>query len=78
MKLTSSDTQENTRGCDGLQEDLRFADAVQLTDHWRYKYLVDVDGMGYSAHFLAFMASESAVLKSSVYREFFSDWVQPW
>ncbi|KAF8314095.1 hypothetical protein DL93DRAFT_2125753 [Clavulina sp. PMI_390] len=65
-------------GCDVMEEDLRFTDAVQLSDHWKYKYLIDLDGMGYSAHFLAFMASESAVLKSTVYREFFSDWIQPW
>lgn len=69
---------EAGEGCKEMQNDLRFVDAVQLTDHWKYKYLIDVDGMGYSAHFLAFMASQSAVLKSTVYREFFSDWIQPW
>jgi len=61
-----------------MKNELRFADAVQLTDHWKYKYLIDLDGQSYSAHFLAFMASQSAVLKSTVYREFFSDWIQPW
>ncbi len=65
-------------GCEQMREDFRFADAVRLTDHYKYKYIIDVDGMGYSAHFLAFMGSESAVLKTSVYREFFSDWIQPW
>lgn len=65
-------------GCDQMKRELRFADAVQLADSWKFKYLIDVDGMGYSAHFLAFMASESVVLKSSVYREFFSDWIVPW
>jgi hypothetical protein len=65
-------------GCAQMRQELTFRDAVQLADHWKYKYLIDVDGMGYSAHFLAFMASESAVLKSTVYREFFSDWIQPW
>lgn len=65
-------------GCEQMQRDLRFTNAVQLTDHWKYKYLIDIDGQGYSAHFLSFMASESAVLKNTVYREFFSDWIQPW
>ncbi|KAF8330781.1 uncharacterized protein EI90DRAFT_3145699 [Cantharellus anzutake] len=65
-------------GCEQMMEDHRFANAVQLTDHYKYKYLIDLDGMGYSAHFLAFMGSESAVLKTTVYREFFSDWIQPW
>ena len=67
-----------TGGCELMKKELRFTDAVQLTDHWKYKYLIDIDGQGYSAHFLGFMGSESAVLKSTVYREFFSDWIQPW
>ncbi|KAI0943637.1 hypothetical protein AcW1_002755 [Taiwanofungus camphoratus] len=53
-------------------------DGVNLGDHWRHKYLVDVDGMGYSGRFFSFMESDSAVVKSTVYREFFSDWIQPW
>ncbi|TDL15134.1 hypothetical protein BD410DRAFT_796643 [Rickenella mellea] len=56
----------------------RFAEPVPLGYHWKYKYLVDIDGMGYSARFLAFLASDSAVVKSSVYTEYFSDWIQPW
>jgi len=65
-------------GCEGMQRDHRFAEAVQLGEHWRHKYLIDVDGMGYSARFFAFLASESAVIKATVYREFYSDWIQPW
>ena len=65
-------------GCDGLRRDHRFADTVLLGEHWRHKYLIDLDGMGYSARFLALLASDSAVLKSTVYREYFSDWIQPW
>ncbi|KAG6336178.1 hypothetical protein ID866_2916 [Astraeus odoratus] len=56
----------------------RFADSVPLGRHWSYKYLIDLDGMGYSGRFMALMASDSAVIKSTVYREFFSDWIEPW
>jgi len=56
----------------------RFADSVPLGKHWSYKYLVDLDGMSYSGRFMGFMASDSAVLKSTVYKEYFSDWLQPW
>ncbi|OCH90505.1 hypothetical protein OBBRIDRAFT_730693 [Obba rivulosa] len=66
----------------GLQAFLRLHriddGGVSLGDHWRHKYLVDLDGMGYSGRFFSFMESDSAVLKSTVYREFFSDWIQPW
>jgi len=68
----------NPGGCEGLRRDHRFADAVPLGEHWRHKYLIDLDGMGYSARFFSFLASDSAVLKSTVYREYFSDWIQPW
>ncbi|KAG8954787.1 capsule-associated protein CAP1 [Tulasnella sp. 419] len=65
-------------GCDGMRKDLRFADAVPLGHHWKHKYLVDFDGMGYSARLFAFLMSESAVVKATVYKEFFTEWIQPW
>lgn len=65
-------------GPDALARDHRFADAVPLGKHWSYKYLVDFDGMAYSGRFMAFLASDSAVIKSTVYQEYFSDWIQPW
>lgn len=65
-------------GCDALRREHRFAEAVPLGEHWRHKFLIDVDGMGYSARLFAFLASDSAVIKSTVYREYFSDWIQPW
>jgi hypothetical protein len=34
--------------------------------------------MSYSGKFSAFLGSDSVVIKSSVYHEFFSDWIQPW
>ncbi|CDZ96493.1 Endoplasmic reticulum protein EP58, contains filamin rod domain and KDEL motif [Phaffia rhodozyma] len=65
-------------GCDGLRKDHRFADGVSLGENWKHKYLIDVDGMGYSARLFALLMSKSAVMKTTVYREFFSDWIQPW
>ena len=65
-------------GYDGYVADHRFDEGVFLGDHWRHKYLVDLDGMSYSGRFFAFLESDSAVIKSSVHREFYSDWLQPW
>ena len=65
----------------GLEQqvlDHRFDDAVVLSDYWAHKYILDLDGMSYSGKFFAFLGSDSAVIKSSVYQEFFSDWIQPW
>ncbi|KAF9813401.1 hypothetical protein IEO21_05635 [Rhodonia placenta] len=66
-------------GLDALIRAHRFDDGgVNLGDHWRNKYIVDIDGMGYSGRFFSFMESDSAVVKSTVYREFFDEWIQPW
>ncbi|KAJ7276941.1 capsular associated protein [Mycena rebaudengoi] len=56
----------------------RFGDSVELGVAWGYKYLLDLDGMGYSGRFMAFLASDSVPVKSTVYDEYFSDWIEPW
>lgn len=65
-------------GCDGMSRYYRFANPVPLAEHWKHKYLIDFDGMGYSARAMAFLASGSTLVKATVYREFYSDWIQPW
>jgi hypothetical protein len=65
-------------GCSAMRKEMRFTDPVPLGEHWRHKYVLDLDGQSYSARFFAFLASQSAVVKASVYREFYSDWIQPW
>lgn len=65
-------------GLEAMRRDHRFGDAVPLGKHWSYKYLIDMDGMGYSGRFMAFLASDSVAMKATVYQEYFSDWIQPW
>ncbi|KAG6844032.1 hypothetical protein H0H87_010444 [Tephrocybe sp. NHM501043] len=65
-------------GLDALKKAHRFGDSVPLGKHWAYKYLADMDGMGYSGRFMAFLASDSVPVKATVYEEYFSDWIQPW
>ncbi|KAK7678714.1 hypothetical protein QCA50_018296 [Cerrena zonata] len=66
-------------GVGALMRDHRFDDGgVNLGDHWKHKYLVDMDGMGYSGRFFSFLESDSAVMKATVYKEFFEGWIQPW
>ena len=66
-------------GIGALLRDYRFDEGgVNLGDHWKHKYILDIDGMGYSGRFFSFLESDSAVIKATVYREFFEDWIQPW
>ncbi|GAA6064394.1 hypothetical protein JCM10212_004233 [Sporobolomyces blumeae] len=49
-----------------------------LSDAWKHKFVLDIDEIGFSPRFLALMESKSAVVKSSVQREFWRGWAQPW
>lgn len=49
-----------------------------LSEAWKHKLVLDVDEIGFSPRFFPFMESKSAVIKSSVQREFWRGWVQPW
>lgn len=44
----------------------------------RYKYLLDIDGNGWSARFKRLMTTNSAVLKSTIFPEWYSARIQPW
>jgi len=65
-------------GCKAMKDHYRFSQPVPMGDIYQHKYLVDVDGMGYSARSMALLTSYSTLIKASVYREFFTDWIQPW
>jgi len=43
-----------------------------------YKYVIDVDGNGWSGRFKRLMTSNSLVFKSTIYPEWFADRIAPW
>jgi len=43
-----------------------------------FKMLIDVDGMGFSSRFLYLLGLGSAVVKNTIYVEYYSDWLTPW
>jgi len=44
----------------------------------QHKYIIDVDGNGWSGRFKRLMTSNALVFKSTIYPEWFADRVQPW
>ncbi|KAJ7165693.1 glycosyl transferase family 90-domain-containing protein [Mycena crocata] len=44
---------------------------------YRYKYVFDVDGNAFSGRYLGLLKSGSLVFKSTLFQEYFDDWLQP-
>ncbi|KAJ7045126.1 glycosyl transferase family 90-domain-containing protein [Mycena alexandri] len=44
---------------------------------YKYKYLFDVDGNSFSGRYLGLLRSGSLVFKSTVFAEYFNDWLRP-
>ncbi|KAK4499138.1 hypothetical protein PRZ48_009650 [Zasmidium cellare] len=58
-----------------------FAPLVPPSDfqhHWSYKFLLDLDGAGFSGRFLPFLQSRSLPFKAALFREWWDDRVTPW
>ncbi|KAM3419781.1 hypothetical protein BST61_g3114 [Cercospora zeina] len=51
---------------------------LDFQGHWQYKYLLDLDGAGFSGRFLPFLRSNSLPLKAALFREWWDDRVEAW
>ena len=65
---------------DGAAQDAEFGFAPQtdFQDHWRYRFLLDVDGAGYSGRFLAFLQSRSLPFRSGIFRAWWDSRLTAW
>lgn len=68
-------------GKDCTTQNAEFAPLVPPTDfqsHWSYRYLLDLDGAGFSGRFLPFLASRSLPFKAALFREWYDSRLTPW
>ncbi|KAF4555970.1 Hypothetical protein D9617_2g059360 [Elsinoe fawcettii] len=66
---------------DCTNQAVAFKPLVAPTDfqlHWSYKYLLDLDGAGFSGRFLPFLQSKSLPFKAALFREWYDDRVEAW
>ena len=77
VAFTSMDGCGHEKVCDAVKYGMyKMGKKVPLLDITKYKMLVDIDGMAYSARFMALLESGAAVLKSTIYSEYYSDQIQ--
>ncbi|KAM0791268.1 hypothetical protein ACM66B_005744 [Microbotryomycetes sp. NB124-2] len=64
--------------CTQMRKLIDFAPTMGLTDSYKYKYVIDVDGNGWSGRFHRLMSMKACVLKSTLFPEWYGDRIQPW
>lgn len=64
--------------CNELDTHFRFEKKKPLSEVWRWKMVIDVDGWGYSARWRALIASKSLALKATIYHEWYTERMIPW
>ncbi|GAA5950638.1 hypothetical protein JCM3765_000559 [Sporobolomyces pararoseus] len=67
---------------DGSCEAVKKLFDFQRTFGWNeaneYKYMLDLDGNAWSGRFHRLLSTNSAVLKSTIFPEWYAGWIQPW
>ncbi|KAF4265572.1 hypothetical protein KXW98_001325 [Aspergillus fumigatus] len=64
--------------CGAQKEELGAASSVDFQSHWKYRYLFDLDGAGFSGRFLPFLQSHSLPFKTGLFRQWLDRRVTPW
>jgi len=64
--------------CEAQEQEFGLAPPVDFQSHWKYKYLVDMDGAGFSGRFLPFLQSRSLPFKVALFREWYDSRLIPW
>jgi len=64
--------------CKTIADSYAFRHRQSNAETFRYKYLLDIDGNGWSGRFKRLITSNSLVFKSTIYPEWFVDRIQPW
>ncbi|GAA6063769.1 hypothetical protein JCM10212_006265 [Sporobolomyces blumeae] len=64
--------------CQKFEQEFEWDGYMSEAQQNEYKYVIDVDGNGWSGRFHRLMSSNSLVLKSTIFPEWYADRVQPW
>nr|XP_019013499.1 uncharacterized protein I206_01567 [Kwoniella pini CBS 10737]OCF52280.1 hypothetical protein I206_01567 [Kwoniella pini CBS 10737] len=64
--------------CDDMAREINFMGRVRKEDSLKYKYVIDVDGNGWSSRFRRLLSSNNVVLKSTLFPEWFHEMLIPW
>jgi hypothetical protein len=64
--------------CPDQEREFWFGNKIAFNQHWKYRYLFDVDGAGFSGRFIPFLQSNSVVFKTALFREWYEGRLIAW
>lgn len=64
--------------CGIQEEELGLAERLDFQDHWKYRFLFDMDGAGFSGRFLPFLQSRSLPFRTGLFRQWFDSRLTAW
>jgi hypothetical protein len=64
--------------CPDQATEFGFVESVDFKQHWRYKFLFDTDGSGFSGRFIPFLQSNSVPFKTAIFREWYEGRLTAW
>lgn len=67
-----------SRICQEMAAAYRHVPGIKMKDQYHWKYLLDIDGNGHSGRFRAFLFSNSAVMKATIFKEWHDSRLVPW
>ena len=64
--------------CPNQEAEFILRERTNFQAHWQHKYLLDLDGAGFSGRFLPFLLSRSLPFKAALFREWWDDRLTAW
>ena len=64
--------------CDNQDAEFGLVGKTDFQAHWKYRYLFDMDGAGFSGRFLPFLQSRSLPFKTALFREWYDSRLTAW
>ena len=78
VKLSGQPSQCDPETCERMSQIIDFAPTMGLEEQNQYRYMLDVDGNGWSGRFNRLLSTNSVVLKSTIFPEWYQDRIIPW
>ncbi|GAA5975453.1 hypothetical protein JCM11641_004268 [Rhodosporidiobolus odoratus] len=69
---------EEDGSCEAVRQLFDFQRPFGWNEANEYKYMLDLDGNAWSGRFHRLLSTNSVVLKSTIFPEWYAGWIQPW